>query len=224
MKDPKYKFQFKAFNKLLLICGFTLLLLNSTARAEVIDFGDYFKSLSQAKSQNTSQSFQEKRSVIISGGGGSYKFNRYKISSLLGEVIGGSSGSSANFSISTGYFSNPQTITHAQLEIISLSPANLSKVYKNQTLKIEVIAQGDYQSSLSYQYIIDGRVQLGSPKQAWKASNIFDWNIPDSAVGKTHLITVRVMDNAGRAVSTTSKIFLIHRPISPPERALPLAY
>ncbi len=51
-----------------------------------------------------------KKSIIISGSGNSYQLNAYTVTTIIGESIGGESSSSANFALSGGFLSNPQTI------------------------------------------------------------------------------------------------------------------
>lgn len=160
--------------------------------------------------------FQLKKSVIVPGAGSSFKYAVYQLVQIIGEAIGGESSSSANFSLSSGYFSDPLSPPSPELTIISITPANLSKVYQSQSIQIDVKAAGGEVASLQYQYSIDGQL-----KQDWIISNIYAWGISSSDVGKSHLIEAKAKDSFGRIASAQSKIFILHKPIEPPARSSP---
>ncbi|MEW6008875.1 MAG: hypothetical protein AB1629_04495 [Candidatus Omnitrophota bacterium] len=160
--------------------------------------------------------FQLKRRTIVPGAGSSFKYGIHQLVQIIGETIGGESSSSANFSLSSGYFSYPETIPTPELTIVSISPANLTKIYQSQGILIEVKANGGDTPSFQYQFNIDSQL-----KQDWNTSNIYSWQISTSEIGKSHQIEAMVKDSLGRQASAQSKIFILHKPIEPPARSSP---
>ncbi|MBU2541832.1 MAG: fibronectin type III domain-containing protein [Candidatus Omnitrophica bacterium] len=107
------------------------------------------------------------------------------------------------------------TVNLSEPIILILIPENLSKVYAEDQLDIQVAASDSDGDTLEYQIIIDGEI-----KQDWSHSRIFSWTINAEEAGKVHIITANVRDGNGAVVSKQSKVFILHKPINPPLRPI----
>ena len=94
--------------------------------------------------------------------------------------------------------------------ILSLQPADGSKLYAGTGVTISAAATDKENDPLEYQFLLAGQVVAG-----WGAGASLPWT-PTEAQRGLRLIEVRVRDGFGGNASKQAEVFVLRKPVSPP--------